>query len=398
MDLIVRVRESRPPGLQEIEVVERKGLGHPDTMCDGIAEQVSVYLCRYYVQHFGRILHHNVDKVLLVGGAARPSFGGGEVLEPIEIYLGGRATEEYRGERIPIHEIAVDASRDWLRRNVRGLDLERGVRIIPRVRPGSADLVRLVASADTVPLANDTSYGTGFAPLTDLERVVLEVESALNAPEAKRNNPEIGEDVKVMGVRRHARIDLTIACAFVGRSVHDLDDYLRKKDVARELALDTARRVTQYEVDATVNAADDAEHGSVFLTVTGTSAEGGDDGEVGRGNRACGLITPYRAMSLEAAAGKNPVSHVGKLYNLAAPRVAAAIAAEIPHVTDAECVLVSQIGRVASDPKVADVCLAYEGHITVSAVRDRVMQIVRSELGRLADLRDALLSGRARVY
>ncbi|HLG56179.1 MAG TPA: methionine adenosyltransferase, partial [Vicinamibacterales bacterium] len=179
MDLVVRLRESRPPGLQDIEVVERKGLGHPDTMCDGIAEHICVRLCRYYLQHFGRILHHNVDKVLLVGGAARPSFGGGEIVEPIEIYLGGRATEEHRGKRIPIHDIAVEGCREWLKRHVRGLDIDQGVRIVPRMRPGAADLVRLVDSDVAIPLANDTSCGAGFAPLTDLERVVLEVERAL---------------------------------------------------------------------------------------------------------------------------------------------------------------------------------------------------------------------------
>jgi S-adenosylmethionine synthetase len=396
VDLVVRLRESRPPGLQDIEVVERKGLGHPDTMCDGIAEHICVRLCRYYLEHCGRILHHNVDKILLVGGAARPSFGGGEVVEPIEIYLAGRATEEYRGKRIPTHEIAVEACREWLRRHVRGLDIDRGVRIHPRMRPGAADLVRLVD--DAIPLANDTSCGAGFAPLTDLERVVLEVERTLNSQETKRSNPEIGEDVKVMGIRRRTRIDLTIACAFVGRFVQSPDDYVSKKRGAREVALKAARRVTQCDVDATVNAADDAEHGSFFLTVTGTSAEGGDDGEVGRGNRTCGLITPYRPMTMEAAAGKNPVSHVGKLYNLAAGRMSATIAANVPHVSSAECVLVSQIGRLASEPRVVDVCLAGDDHVSAAVASKSVSEIVRSELERLADLRDALLEERVQVY
>ena len=68
-----------------------------------------------------------------------------------------------------------------------------------------------------------------------------------------------------------------------------------------------------------VNALDDpkaSDESGIYLTVTGLSAEQGDDGEVGRGNRVNGLITPSRAMSLEAAAGKNAVAHVGKLYNL----------------------------------------------------------------------------------
>ena len=67
--------------------------------------------CRYYLERFGTILHHNVDKILLCGGSARAAFGGGEVLEPLELYLAGRATSEHRGERIPVAEIATEASR-----------------------------------------------------------------------------------------------------------------------------------------------------------------------------------------------------------------------------------------------------------------------------------------------
>ncbi len=398
MDLVIQARESPPPGLQEVEVVERKGLGHPDTICDGIAEQICVRLCRDYLQRFGQILHHNVDKVLLVGGSARASFGGGEIMEPMEIYLAGRATQEFRGERIPVHEIAVEACRDWLRKNLRELNVDRDVRIIPRLRPGSADLTRLFGSNGTTPLANDTSCGAGFAPLTDLERVVLAVERRLNSPETKRTYPEIGEDIKVMGIRRAAHIDLTIGCAFVGRFVGDADDYLRKKDGARALALDAAHHVTSLEVDATINAADDVENGNMYLTVTGTSAEAGDDGEVGRGNRTCGLITPYRAMTLEAAAGKNPVSHVGKLYNLVATRIAAAIVVNVPHVSDAECVLVSQIGRAISDPQVVDVRLACEERAGVEAATGPVAEILRSELQRLPQLREALIEERIQVF
>ncbi len=398
MDLVVRTRESLPPGLQEVEVVERKGLGHPDTICDAVAEHVCVRLCRYYLKHFGQILHHNVDKVLLIGGASRPSFGGGEIVEPMEIYLAGRATTEHRGERIPVHEIAVDACREWLRRNLRGLNVDRDVRIMSRLRPGSADLTRLFAQGGQNPLANDTSCGTGFAPFTDLERVILEVERALNSGATKQAHPEIGEDVKVMGVRRRARIELTIACGFVDRFVRDVDDYRDKRETTRELALATARRVTGHDVDATVNAADDLEHGNVFLTVTGTSAEAGDDGEVGRGNRTCGLITPYRPMTLEAAAGKNPVSHVGKLYSLAAGRIAAAVATHVPHVTDVECVLVSQIGRAACDPRVVDVCLASEEHTSAVTAREAVADIVEGQLRSFSELREALLDERVAVF
>ena len=148
---------------------------------------------------------------------------------------------------------------------------------------------------------------------------MLAVERTLNGPETKRSHPAIGPDIKVMGVRHYSRISLTIGCAMIARHLGNIDDYSQAKLAAQQAALDAARSQTNLEVDAIVNAADDLERGDIFLTVTGTSAEAGDDGEVGRGNRIGGLITPYRPMTLEAAAGKNPVTHVGKLYNLAAP-------------------------------------------------------------------------------
>ncbi len=390
MELDVRAREARAPGTSPVEVAERKGLGHPDSMCDGIAEHVSVRLCHAYLERFGVILHHNVDKVLLCAGAARPAFGGGDVIEPMEIVLAGRATADHGGAKIPVHDIAVDACKEWLRATLPHVDVDRHVRVVSRIRPGSADLRRLFARDGAAPLANDTSMGTGFAPFTDLERTVLAVERTLNAASTKTAHPAIGEDIKVMGVRRDGRIRLTISCAFVDRFVAGVADYVDNRDAARELVVAAAREVTALPVEASLNAGDDIASGDVFLTVTGTSAEAGDDGEVGRGNRVCGLITPYRPMSLEAAAGKNPVTHVGKLYNLVATRLASSLVASFSSVEDAACVLVSEIGRAVDDPALVDVELGPAGaHARLEApVRD----LVRAELARIPDVRAALLA------
>src|SRR5262249_20741142 len=157
------------------------------------------------------------------------------------------------------------------------------------------------------------------------------------------------------------------------------------------------RAVTPLDVTVEVNVADDVERGEMFLTVTGTSAEAGDDGEGGRGNRASGLITPYRATTMEAAAGKNPVSHVGKLYNLAAGRIAATLVADLAAVRDATTLLVSQIGRPVAEPEVVDIRLAAAGEIGADS-RSHAERIVRAELGDLASLRDALLEERVGVY
>jgi len=396
MKLEIGPLEAGSPTLLPFEIVERKGLGHPDTICDALSENLSRALSRVYLERFGAILHHNVDKALLCGGAARPAFGGGEISEPIDVYLAGRATAQLGGATIPVHEIAVEESRRWLRENLRHLDPERHVRIHPRIRPTSPDLAALFQRQREAgaPLANDTSLGVGFAPLDALERAVLAVERKLNAPEVKAARPEIGEDIKVMGVRSGGDVVLTVACALVGRHVAGLDDYRAKKARIRDIAAAAASGGAEVEI----NTADGDTADSVYLTVTGLSAEAGDDGQVGRGNRVNGLITPYRPMSLEAAAGKNPVTHVGKLYNLLANRIAGALVAEVGGVQEAYCYLVSRIGRPITEPQLLDLKLRLEDPAALAALRPRIEQVARSELAGVTTLWRELLEGPQRVW
>jgi len=392
----ISLLEAPSPASQPLEIVERKGLGHPDTICDALAENLSRALSRVYLERCGAILHHNVDKALLCGGAARPAFGGGELTEPIDIYLAGRATAEFGGVTIPVDEIAVEESRRWLRENLRHLDPQRHVRIHPRIRPASPDLAALFLRRREAgaPLANDTSLGVGFAPLDALERAVLAVERALNAPAAKAAHPEIGEDIKVMGMRRGGDLSLTVACALVGRHVASLDDYRAKKARIRDIAVAAAGG----GAEVAVNTADGDAADSVYLTVTGLSAEAGDDGQVGRGNRVNGLITPYRPMSLEAAAGKNPVTHVGKLYNLLANRIARALVDEVPGVREAYCYLVSRIGRPITEPRIMDLKLRLEDAAALAALEPRVAEVARGQVAGLTTLWRELLEGPQQVW
>ncbi len=396
MELIVRCAERPPPDTAPVEIVERKGAGHPDSICDGIAEHVCVRLCQHYLERFGLILHHNVDKVMLCAGTSRPAFRGGEPGEPIEIYIAGRAAAEHAGVRIPVPEIAAAACQEWLRAHLPHLDIERDVRIVPRLHPGSRDLNWLFARCPAGPLANDSSCGAAFAPLTDLERAVLAAERELNDARTKQEHPAIGQDIKVMGIRSNHLIELTVSCAFIDRFLEDMTDYLEAKRIAAHLAVAAASRITTLPVRAAVNVADDIERGDIFLTVTGTSAEAGDDGQTGRGNRVCGLITPYRAMSVESVAGKNPVSHTGKLYNIAALRIAQAIAAQIPGAPSAQCVLVSQIGRPIDDPRLVDVALS--GPARVEPIERRTAELVSQQLQQLRALREELHAERLTLY
>ena len=390
MSIVVSELDGTAAAAQPVEIVERKGLGHPDTLCDALAEEVSLVLSRFYLERFGFVLHHNVDKVLLRGGAARPAFAGGEVDEPIELYLAGRATREYGGVKIPVDELAVGACRSWISAHMHALDAERHVRVHCLVRPGSRDLVELFERQrrGAPRLANDTAMGVGFAPLTPLEGAVLAAERSLQ----DRAAPERGEDVKVMGVRIGARSALTVSCAFVGGYLRDLDAYLAARSRAAERARTAASAALGVEPAVEVNTADEPAAESVFLTVTGTSAEAGDDGQTGRGNRANGLITPARPMTIESIAGKNPITHVGKLYNVAAARIAAALVSGIDGAREAHVLLVSRIGAPIEEPQVVHVRLRAETPGRVAELTPRAREITRDHLARIGSLWELLLS------
>ena len=113
----------RPLEQQEIELVERKGIGHPDSVADGLAESISRALCHEYLDRFGAVLHHNTDKTQIVAGRSRPVFGGGEVICPLYILLTGRATRVFKEEEIPVDTIAIKAARKLLGESLSNLDV-----------------------------------------------------------------------------------------------------------------------------------------------------------------------------------------------------------------------------------------------------------------------------------
>ena len=393
------VLSSLPRSVEPVEIVERKGVGHPDTICDALAEALSRALSRAYLARFGEILHHNVDKALLCAGLASPAFGGGRVDAPIDIYLGGRAAAQVGRDRLPIQDIAVESARTWLRENLHALDADRHVRIHPVLRPGSQDLRHLFQrKGGEAPLANDTSIGVGYAPLSPLEQLVLAVEHRINAPSTGVRPTAWGEDVKVMGVRIGSDVELTVSCAMVGASVKNLDAYLAAKVAIESLAMETATSLGFSSCRVSVNAGDDVVAGQIYLTVTGTSAESGDDGQVGRGNRVNGLITPGRPMSLEAAAGKNPVTHVGKLYNVAADEIARGVVASVPEIADVRCLLVSRIGSPITQPAAASLQIAAHDDGPPERFRPAIEAVVGDALARLPHRIDDFVSGRVDLY
>ena len=387
---------------QQVEIVERKGIGHPDSICDGIAESVSRALSQLYLDRVGKVLHYNTDETQLAAGRAAPAYGGGEVVEPIYILLVGRATKSYEQDgvqyELPVDSTALAAAREYLNETIPELEYGTDVVVDVRLGEGSGDLQDVFGEDEVqVPMANDTSYGVGHAPLTETETIVREIEHGLNG-EYAAENPEVGPDVKVMGKREGDQIDVTVAVAMVDAYVDDLDDYKQAVADVRAYAEELAHEYTDREVAVEVNTADDYEEGSVYLTVTGTSAEQGDDGSVGRGNRANGLITPNRPMSMEATSGKNPVNHIGKIYNLLSTATAEAVVEEVDGIRDLQLRLLSQIGRPIDQPHVADAQVVVEDGIDVADIEADVSEIVDEKLANVTEITREAIEGEISTF
>jgi S-adenosylmethionine synthetase len=144
-----------------------------------------------------------------------------------------------------------------------------------------------------------------------------------------------------------------VALPFIAADIKDVTEYIEAKNAAQAAIQRYADQMCTRHVRADVNTADQEKRGDYYLTLTGTSAECGDDGAVGRGNRVNGVIAPFRATSLEAACGKNPISHVGKIYNVLALRAAEAIVEEVRGIKAATVYVLAQIGKPLDQPLVA---------------------------------------------
>jgi S-adenosylmethionine synthetase len=384
----------KPIEQQEIELVERKGIGHPDSVADGLAESISRALCQEYLDRFGAVLHHNTDKTQIVAGRSKPAFGGGEVICPLYILLTGRATRVFNGEEIPVDTIAIKAARKLLTESLSNLDINNQLILDARIGMGSSDLRDVFGRK--VPSANDTSFGVGYAPLSETETIVFNTERELM--KLKKKIPAIGEDIKVMGMREGDHISLTIACAMVDRYLADINQYLETKGEIIQHITEYASQFTSRNVNAQMNVADDVEAGSVYITVTGTSAEMGDDGAVGRGNRANGLITPNRPMSLEATCGKNPINHVGKLYNLLAMVASKQIAEEVKGIDEVYLKILSQIGKPVDEPHMASVQVVPKDGADFAKVQSGATEILDDWLANIPKLQKMLFKGELSTY
>jgi S-adenosylmethionine synthetase len=385
-----------------VEIVERKGLGHPDFICDSVMEAVSVALSRRYIEEFGAVLHHNIDKGLLAAGRTEKAFGGGRVLKPMELIIGDRATFEAGGKRIPVGEIAVRAAKEWVRGNLRFVDPERHIKYRTVLAAGSEELTDIFRRPGEVRGANDTSAAVGYHPLSPTEEAVLGLERHLNSRGFKKRFPETGEDVKVMGLRTGRALDLTVAMPLMSRFIRSEEEYFRRKEeIHSEMMRFLKRRAVDSfsRADVHFNALDERGRGlrGVYLSLLGTSAEDADSGQVGRGNRVNGLISMNRPMGTEAAAGKNPVSHVGKIYNILAHQAARKICEDVEGIREVYVLLLGRIGTPIDSPQMASAQVLLERGVRIRDISRKVTAILERELGGISGLCGRLAAGRYRV-
>jgi S-adenosylmethionine synthetase len=391
-NIVVEAGTSAGPAERDVEICEHKGIGHPDTLTDAVCEAASRELSLAYRRAYGTILHHNLDKGLLVGGRSEPRFGGGRILAPAKLFIAGRATRV--DSRVDPAATAAAAAKRHLT-----IDLgfpETCFEISTEIGEGAANLKEIFERQADIPLANDTSIGVGFAPYTSLEALVLSTAELLGAPAFREAFPAAGLDFKVMGLRNRGTITLTIALAIIGRHVAGARDYFTQKEAMRRHIAARTPAGTVVQIN-TLDDPDAREESGIYLTVSGTSAEMGDDGQVGRGNRASRLITPARPMSLEACAGKNPVSHVGKIYNVLAMALAREIHQHVPDSRWVNVELLSAIGTPIDRPQIAAVEMGPAAVLTAAAGR-AVRALVDERLQRITEVTELVLSGGASLF
>ncbi len=395
-NILVYALKQTPLEQQKLEIVERKGLGHPDFICDNIMDRISVKLSQEYIKKAGRILHHNIDKSLLAAGEAEPRFGGGRIKKPMLLIIGDRATFDINGDKIPIKDIAVKTAKEWFEERLRFVDPEKHVKYQVELKPGHPELMDIFERKGKVLGANDTSAAVGYAPMTRTEKIVLETEKYVNSPEFKKKFPESGEDVKVMASRIGNDLRLTMCMSFVDRFVKSESDYFEKKETIHEEITRFVKSRNDFDhVIIDLNTLDKKGRGidGVYVTVLGTSAEGGDSGQVGRGNRTNGVIPLNRPYCSEAAAGKNPVSHVGKIYNTLTHKIAGEVHKQVSGLEEVYIWLLSEIGKPIDDPAVAGVQVVMKGKNSFESVKKDIREVVNKELENIDKFTKQLARG-----
>jgi S-adenosylmethionine synthetase len=395
--IVIETFKGKSIAEHRVEIVERKGVGHPDYMCDAMMDAISVALSQAYIKEFGTILHHNIDKGLLSAGSVKKRFGSGMVKKPMELTIGDRATFRVGEKMIPVADIAVDAAKNWIRGNLRFVDPDKHLKYRIVLAHGSEELTDIFMRPGKVRPANDTSAAVGYYPLSVTEETVLQMEQYLNSKKFKDRFPETGEDIKVMGLRQGDTLDVTVAMPLLANYIGSEKEYFERKDIIHKEMTDFLKRFGKFrKANVYYNSLDEKGRGlgGAYLSLLGTSAEDADSGQVGRGNRVNGLISVNRPMGTEAAAGKNPVSHVGKIYNVLAHKIAKEIYERIEGIKEVYVILLSRIGTPIDQPQMATAQVLLERGRKINEIAKTAEGIFEEEFSNISKFCKELSKGK----
>jgi S-adenosylmethionine synthetase len=332
MDSSIVLNQSTAASDLPVEIVERKGIGHPDTLADALAERMSVAYSRMCRETFGAVLHHNLDKVYLRGGSARTGLGEFTMIEPVTLVIGGRVSSSFGGQQIAYRELFDQVAREYLATVLPTFDATTWLKIEHATTDRSRfptwfqprsldDLPEL-----TCPTSSDTVAVSAWAPYSPTETLVLALERYLNQEGDGPRYGYLGQDVKVMAYRRDQHVDVTVNVAVHPDHAPNAEAYDQViKQVRAELSRISAHACPGLEVSITINTQHESNpYGPKkhYLLGSGSCLEFGEEGFVGRGNGVSGLIPIQRPKSAEAAFGKNPVYHSGKVYAIYCARIA----------------------------------------------------------------------------
>jgi len=358
-----------------------------------VMNQISVDLSKLYLKETGMIQHHNMDKALLVAGQSENNFGGGKIIKPIKMILGDRATFDVDGRELPIGDFAINSAKEWFEKNLRFVHNEH-VEYQVEIGVTSKELRTIFENPSSF-ASNDTSVLVGYAPFTETESIVLNTEQHINSKQFKGSFPESGEDVKVMGFRDMSHVDLTIATAFVDRFISSENQYFQKKDEMLQEIDEFLKKNYDMKITAKMNCLDSKNKGlaGLYLTVLGISADGADSGQVGRGNMASRVISPSRPAGSEATAGKNPVSHIGKIYNALSFKIANEIHAKVSGLDEVCVWMYNVIGSPVNEPRAVIVQPTIAGQLQ-NAEKNQINEIVEKNLQNIQEFCNELISGK----
>ncbi len=315
---------------QNFELVERKGRGHPDTICDAIAEYCSRYYSQYFYNKYGKYAHHWFDKVMLIGGQSEINYGNGKLTIPYKVIVAGKCVRTFMGENVPLIDIFTKAAVIVLNSVLYDFDKKRDLIVIDetvdfqgssrekgRYRP--AELKNLIDPNSKDKISNDCNILCSYGPFSNLEKIVLQVEKHFSDPTYRKKHPEIGSDIKLVGIRNYDKYKLLCNIPFIADFI---DNYEKYANLSKEIVHEITMMIQDlYNIDCEVVFNPSDRENKPYLTSKGSAADTGDVGVVGRGNRINGLISPMKCMSIEAPSGKNPIDHTGKLYGLLAKRI-----------------------------------------------------------------------------